>query len=61
LFAIIEGLLDAGIPVLLVEQNVHRALDVSNRFYAIERGQVIIEGDAASAAEKAALMAAISV
>jgi branched-chain amino acid transport system ATP-binding protein len=61
IFAIIEGLRDTGIPVLLVEQNVYRALDVANRFYALERGQVILQGDARSAADRVRLMEAIAV
>jgi branched-chain amino acid transport system ATP-binding protein len=61
IFAIIESLRDVGIPILLVEQNVHRALEVSNRFYALERGQVILQGNASSAGDRAALMEAISV
>jgi branched-chain amino acid transport system ATP-binding protein len=61
IFAIIEGLRKDGIPILMVEQNVHRALDVSNRFYALERGQVILQGDAASRSDRDALMEAIAV
>jgi branched-chain amino acid transport system ATP-binding protein len=61
IFAIIEGLRAEGIPILLVEQNVHRALDVSTRFYALERGQVILQGDASSSSDREALMNAISV
>jgi branched-chain amino acid transport system ATP-binding protein len=61
IFDILEGLRNEGIPILLVEQNVHRALDISSRFYALERGQVIMQGDAASAEDRAALMEAIAV
>ena len=61
IFAIIERLRDDGIPILLVEQNVHRALDVANRFYALERGQVILQGDAASASARDSLQQAIAV
>jgi branched-chain amino acid transport system ATP-binding protein len=61
IFATIERLRDEGIPILLVEQNVHRALDVSSRFYALERGQIIMQGDAASPSARAELMQAIAV
>ena len=61
IFVILEGLRSAGVPILLVEQNVHRALDIVTRFYALERGQVILEGDARIATDRAALIAAISV
>jgi branched-chain amino acid transport system ATP-binding protein len=61
IFAIIERLRDDGIPILLVEQNVHRALDVANRFYALERGQVILQGDASSRSARDSLQQAIAV
>jgi branched-chain amino acid transport system ATP-binding protein len=61
IFAIIERLRDDGMPILLVEQNVHRALDVANRFYALERGQVILHGDADSASARDSLQRAIAV
>jgi branched-chain amino acid transport system ATP-binding protein len=61
IFNILDGLRRDGIPILLVEQNVHRALDVSSRFYALERGQVIMQGDAASSADRTALMDVIAV
>jgi branched-chain amino acid transport system ATP-binding protein len=61
IFAIIERLRDDGMPILLVEQNVHRALDVANRFYALERGQVILHGDAGSASARDSLQQAIAV
>ena len=55
IFAIIAGLRDEGIPVLLVEQNVHRALDVATRFYALERGQIVMQGDASSVSDRQSL------
>ena len=61
IFALIAGLRDSGVPILLVEQNVHRALEVVTRFYALERGQVILKGNAAVAADRTALLEAISV
>ncbi len=61
IFDILDGLRKDGIPILLVEQNVHRALDISTRFYALERGAVIMQGAAASAADRTALMDAIAV
>jgi branched-chain amino acid transport system ATP-binding protein len=61
IFAIIERLRDDGMPILLVEQNVHRALDVASRFYALERGQVILHGDADSASARDSLQRAIAV
>lgn len=46
LFAIIREMKAAGSTVLLVEQNVHQALAVCDRFIAIERGRVMLSGDA---------------
>jgi branched-chain amino acid transport system ATP-binding protein len=61
IFAIIERLRADGIPILLVEQNVERALDVADRFYALERGQVILQGDAGSSSARDSLQQAIAV
>jgi branched-chain amino acid transport system ATP-binding protein len=61
IFGIITEMKQAGAIVLLVEQNVHGALAVADRFYAIERGAVILAGDTASESDKARLMDAITV
>ncbi len=61
IFAILESLRSEGMPVLLVEQNVHLALDISSRFYALERGKIILQGNASSPTDRAALMNAIAV
>ncbi len=61
IFAIIAGLRDEGVPVLLVEQNVHRALDVATRFYALERGQIVMQGDASSVSDRQSLGEVIAV
>ncbi|MBN9050185.1 MAG: ABC transporter ATP-binding protein [Rhizobiales bacterium] len=46
LFAIIAEMKAAGCAVLLVEQNVHQALAVCDRFIVIERGRIVLSGDA---------------
>jgi branched-chain amino acid transport system ATP-binding protein len=61
IFAIIRELKAAGTILLLVEQNVHGALNVSDRFYAIERGRAILAGDANVPREREALLATIAV
>jgi len=61
IFAIIQALRRDGIPILLVEQKVFRALDVCDRFYALERGRVVSRGDASSAADRESLRRAIAV
>jgi branched-chain amino acid transport system ATP-binding protein len=37
-----------GITILLVEQNVERALSISNRAYILDQGQIVHHGDAAA-------------
>jgi branched-chain amino acid transport system ATP-binding protein len=61
IFAIIRELKRAGTIILLVEQNVHSALDLCDRFYAIERGRAILTGNAQIEKDRAALIAAIAV
>ena len=61
IFQTIHTLRSQGIAVLLIEQNVHNALTVCDRFYAIERGQVVLEGRAGDAEAVKGLMRAISV
>ena len=61
LFALMAGLAHDGVPIVLVEQNVRLAIDLATRFYVLERGQVVLEGDAADAADRARLDARIAV
>jgi len=35
---------EMGTAILLVEQNVHKALSIAHRGYALEQGQVVMEG-----------------
>ena len=44
IFAIIRELREDGATVLLVEQNIHEALAVTDRFIALERGKVALTG-----------------
>lgn len=43
-FEIIRTLNSEGVTILLVEQNVHHALDISNRGYVLETGHITLEG-----------------
>ncbi len=61
IFAIIAEMKAAGMIVLLVEQNIAGALAISDRFYAIERGSVVLEGNATAEDAKERLLKAIAV
>jgi len=61
LFALMRGLVKEGISIVLVEQNVHAALELTNRFYLVERGRVTLEGDSADASSRAELIECLSV
>lgn len=41
-----------GIPVLLVEQNAHMGLELSNRTYVFEKGEVALEGNSTELVSK---------
>ena len=45
MFRIIQGLRDQGNTVFLIEQNVRRALEISDRAYVLENGRICLQGD----------------
>jgi branched-chain amino acid transport system ATP-binding protein len=45
MFAIIRTIHAQGVTILLVEQNVVRALEVATRAYVLEEGRIVVEGD----------------
>jgi branched-chain amino acid transport system ATP-binding protein len=47
IFDLIGRLRALGITILLVEQNVHQALDIADRGYVISGGQTVLSGTAA--------------
>lgn len=47
-FEVIHQVRDAGVTVLLVEQNVAQALGASDRGYVIEQGEIALEGEASA-------------
>jgi branched-chain amino acid transport system ATP-binding protein len=47
IFEVIGRLKSEGLTILLVEQNVHQALDVADRAYVMEAGRIALEGPAA--------------
>lgn len=42
--AVLQRLSDEGVTLLLVEQNIHRAMDFVARAYVIENGRTVLEG-----------------
>ena len=57
-FALIPRLRDAGVTILLVEQNVRQALAIADRGYVLESGRIILDGKAAELAEHELLVSA---
>lgn len=47
IFEVIDDLRRRGLTMLLVEQNVHHALDSADRAYVLESGRITLEGPAA--------------
>jgi len=46
IFAIIEEIRKTGTTVLLVEQNAKKALEIADRAYVLETGNIVLEGNA---------------
>lgn len=44
MFQVIEKISEEGVTILLVEQNVHIALEMCDRAYVLENGRIILEG-----------------
>lgn len=61
IFTLMEGLRRDGIPILLVEQNMHRAISLVQRFYVLERGAVVMSGDGTKAVDREQLMRQLAV
>jgi branched-chain amino acid transport system ATP-binding protein len=61
LYAIIAEMKRAGCAILLVEQNVTQALDVCDRFIVIERGRIMLSGDAGTPSDRDKLFLTIAV
>lgn len=60
LFTLIGNLANEGIPIVLVEQNVNRAIGLVKRFYMLERGTVVFNGGA-TYADRSLLMERLAV
>ena len=46
IFKIVRDIKEEGVTILLVEQNAKKALELADRAYVIETGQVVLEGPA---------------
>jgi branched-chain amino acid transport system ATP-binding protein len=44
IFKIVDEISGKGVTVLLVEQNVFEALQISHRAYVLQTGRVVLEG-----------------
>lgn len=61
IFAILREMKDAGCAIVLVEQNIHEALSICDRFVLIERGAIVFEGNAGEKAAEEELLQRLSV
>ena len=61
IFQIMQALVKDGLAIVLVEQNIKRAIELSTRFYAIERGREILHGDGTSSVQRQELFKRIAV
>lgn len=44
-FRVIRQIRDEGMTILLVEQNIHKSLEIADRAYVLENGRIVLEGD----------------
>lgn len=44
IFKLLKWLKSAGMTIILVEQNIHKTLAISDRIYILESGKVILKG-----------------
>jgi len=61
IFILLKQLREQGVSILLIEQNVHKALQLCDRHYAIERGRVVNWGRSNQPDDVARLMESIAV
>jgi branched-chain amino acid transport system ATP-binding protein len=61
IFRLMEELKAQGVAILLIEQNIHKAIHLCDRHYVIERGKVVLEGVSQDIEERSVLMQRVSV
>lgn len=57
-FKIISDIKSQGIPILLVEQNARKALQIADYAYVLERGTIVHEGEAAQLRQDSRIISA---
>jgi len=55
IFEMIQSLNNAGVTILLVEQNAHMALNIADRGYVLETGRIVLEDSAQALRENDAV------
>ena len=61
IFQLMEKLKKQGISILLIEQNIHKAIHLCDRHYVVERGSIVLEGNSKDAADRNSLIERVSV
>lgn len=61
IFRIMEELKERGIAILLIEQNIHKAIHLCDRHYVVERGSIVLEGNSQNPIDRLKLIERISV
>ena len=61
IFHLMEELKAQGISILLIEQNIHKAIHLCDRHYVVERGRVVLEGNSQDLEERKELIRRVSV
>ena len=61
IYSIIEEMRAGRTAILLVEQNLNQALQICDRFIAIDRGRIVLKGRGQDAGDRDALIKAVSV
>jgi branched-chain amino acid transport system ATP-binding protein len=61
IFRLMGELKAQGIAILLIEQNIHKAIHLCDRHYVVERGRVVLEGSSQDLEERKELIRRVSV
>ena len=61
IFRLMKELKSQGISILMIEQNIHKAIHLCDRHYVVERGKVVLEGNSQNIEERKELIRRVSV